>query len=277
MRHGACVLAGLLAASCAQTGGEPVISTLTGERSAAPPPARTAEEDAGFSITGVDFAAELVFEESGGRVTARLDLAGAGHAPVSAELDIDRAWLSDEVQRYAGFVENGAEAVVELESGPCRTGARLDARFASIRVGEKTWRGCARETGPVVSWSESLPDHLDMIDACIERARSSSMAFVAGAARPQVIHTGAGAARFQLNGGGRWDCSVRNGRAEWRVVNDGEPPRPGEGERVFIPGAMPADGDGCYLYERVRAADGRLIGALGHDVCAAGYAAAQFD
>ena len=66
---------------------------------------------------------------------------------------------------------------------------------------------------------------------------------------------------------GRVECLVFSRRPEWTVLPDDDPAYPGEGDPVFVPGRLPEQGEGCYLYERVRDRDGELIGALGHDAC----------
>jgi hypothetical protein len=88
-----------------------------------------------------------------------------------------------------------------------------------------------------------------------------------------VLHarhdSGAPVIRFQFGETGRWDCRVTE-RPGWTVVADAAPALPGEGDPVYAPGRPPRAGQGCYLWEQVRAPDGGVIGALGEDVCAHG-------
>lgn len=103
------------------------------------------------------------------------------------------------------------------------------------------------------------------------------MAAVAAAGPARVVHAraedGAPVIRFQFGETGRWDCRAAGGEPRWSVVAEAAPALPGEGDPVYAPGRPPRAGQGCYLWEHVRASDGRIIGALGEDVCGAGAAA----
>ena len=270
-----------LAAACASPAG-PVASDFNGAAgsgatgSAAPSDARA--EAPGYQINGADFAGDLIFEDRGGRPVVIYRHAVDGAPTVVAELDLAANWLSDGVQRFEGLSDRGVEMEVALVSGPCRAAGRLHARFARVQAGRAVYEGCARETGPVTSWSERLPRYLPAIEACRDDAATSSMAFVRRGGG-QVIHgrseNGADVLRFRFGENGRWDCSVSGEQVSWSVVPARAPALPGEGAPVFVPGRMPQAGDGCYLYERVQSPDGALIGALGQDVCASDVAAGR--
>jgi hypothetical protein len=173
--------------------------------------------------------------------------------------------------------DRGVEVSVELIAGPCRVSGRLHARFATVSAGRLVYDGCAHETGPRVSWTESLPRYLTAVDACETQARQSSMAF-ARRGDGAIVHARsdgpAAVIRYRYEGSGRWECRVEAGRVSWSVLPDSAGEQPGEGMPVFIPGRVPSAGEGCYLYERVETDDGAVLGALGHDVCTPGFASA---
>lgn len=269
-------LAAFAAACASSPSGPPVASGFTGSAGAAgAAPSAARAEPPGYQINGADFAGDLVFEDRSGRPVVVYRHAVDGAPTVIAELDLEPNWLSDGVQRFEGLSDRGVDMEVALVSGPCRAAGRVHARFARVQAGRTVYEGCARETGPVTSWSERLPRYLPAVQACERDAARSSMAFVRRGSG-QVIHGrsegGADVLRFRFGENGRWDCAVSGERVSWSVVPERAPTLPGEGDPVFAPGRMPQAGDGCYLYERVQSADGALIGALGQDVCASDIA-----
>jgi hypothetical protein len=233
----------------------------------------------GFQINGANFAGDLVFEQRGGRAVALYRHAVDGADTLVADMQInDRAWLTDGVRVFEGVSDGGLDMTIELMSGPCEANSRLHARFATIYVGRLVYEGCARETGAMTSWTESLPRYFAAIDRCEQAANQSSIAFArrGGGAVVHARSEGADAIiRYRYEDSGRWECRVRNTQARWSVVPNDAAAQPGEGVPVFIPGRVPNAGDGCYLYERVETQDGRVLGAIGHDACTPGFASAN--
>lgn len=274
-RFAALGMAGFVAACAGTSPGRMTTDFNTGAAANAPSAIRA--EAPGYQINGETFAGDLIFEDRRGRPVVMYRHSVDGAPLVIAELDLEERWLSDGVQRFEGVSDRGLDMEVALLSGPCEANGRIHARFARIQAGRTVYEGCARETGPVTSWSESLPRYLGAVAACERAAASSSMAFVRGAGGHVVHARQEGATpvlRYRFGQNGRWDCSVDNGRARFSVVPERAALLPGEGDPVFAPGRMPDAGDGCYLYERVQAPDGDLIGALGQDVCASDMASA---
>ncbi|KAA5804538.1 hypothetical protein F1654_00570 [Alkalicaulis satelles] len=266
---------GLLASACV-TAPELRPSSLidhpeAGDRDPAPRPARPGS--AGYEIEGGDFHARIVFREIRGRAVAQFDGAGFAAGAVESEFDLDQAWIRAGARVYDS-AEPPHHVSVRLSVQPCETAHGVWPRTALVTVGRRDYRGCARETGPHPSWTENLPELMPAITQCLASARNSSMAFVRGSGSAHVIHAGADEeqtrVRLRVGETGRWDCVVRQGRADFTVVSERAGEAPGEGDPSFIPGHMPADGEGCYLYEAVRDDSGALIGALAHDVCGPG-------
>ena len=233
-----------------------------------------AEPVSGYEIDGAGFYGDLHFLEADGAVRAIYAHAVEGDVTVHAELRPESQWLHDGVRRFEGYDEHGDAVTVELEAGVCERNGRSYGRFAHIETAGGAYQGCASEIGPQPSWTDALPLYLPMIRTCLDQSQSSSMAFVRGAGRAQVLHveqTGPDAVvRMRFGESGRWDCALENGQARWRVVSDEAPLRPGEGDPVFILDAMPETGEACAVYERVVDESGETLGALGYDACMAG-------
>jgi hypothetical protein len=274
-------LGGFLGLAACAPGGAPDGLDLTSGFSRAPAAATAGASSAaaaqsvpGYALAGAAFSGLIAFEEQAGRPLIVYQHAVDGAPSLVAELAPEQNWLSDGVRRFEGVSERGVPVSVELVAGPCRTGGRTYGRFARVAAGRLSYEGCARETGPNVRWSEALARYAAPIDACLRTARTGAMAPVGLAGPARVLHAradgGAPVIRFRFGDTGRWDCRAGSARPQWSVVADAAPMLPGEGDPVYAPGRPPGAGDGCYLWEHVRGADGAVIGALGEDVCATG-------
>ncbi|XBQ16164.1 MAG: hypothetical protein ABL308_14575 [Oceanicaulis sp.] len=261
----------LAACSTGVDGLDPAAGLMAAETTAERAPSIPMEPP-GYALSGREFAGDLVFSEEGGRPVALYTHAVDGAPTLIAELTPERDWLSDGVRRFEGVSDRGVEVSVEMVSGPCVAGGRTHARFATVQAGRLTYQGCARETGPVISWTETLPDHIAAVNACAADSVTGAMAAVSLAGPPRVVHVredGAPVVRFTFGGTGRWDCRAGS-RISWRVVPDAAPALPGEGAPIFAPGRPPRAGQGCYLWERMVDGEGAVIGAIGEDVCSTG-------
>jgi hypothetical protein len=285
VRYAGFVGLALLATACSQTVSSPSVpmasfSAPSEPRILAPTPSLAprerpgAEPVSGYEIDGDGFYGDLHFLEEDGVVRALYAHAVEGDVTVHADLRPESHWLSDGVRRFEGYDEDGAPVLVELEAGLCQHNDRRYGRFARIETQAGAYSGCASEIGPQPSWTDALPRYLPIIRTCLDQSQSSSMAFVRGAGRAQVLHvqaTGPDAVvRMRFGESGRWDCTLEGEQARWRVVSDDAPVRPGEGDPVFILNAMPEAGEACAVYERVVGEDGETLGALGYDACLSG-------
>jgi hypothetical protein len=230
-------------------------------------------ELSGYIAEGPGFTAELVFDEApdgGVEIDTVIDTGAA--ALLMPRLSMAEPWLADGVQRYEGRLDRHGEIALALEAGPCAIGDIRYGLFAWLEVGGRSYEGCARETGPHVRWTHAIGEFLPAIEACRADSAVSSLAHVRGAGERRVSlayrENGNEVVRFEYPGNGRFDCTHTDGRVRWRAVSAGEPLLPGEGDPYYLPGRMPAGAEGCYLYERVRDAEGRTLGALAHDACA---------
>ncbi len=275
----------LMASACSQTlppppspmanFGAPTESRIFAPTPSLAPDTRPdAEPTSGYEIDGAGFYGDLHFLEADGAVRAVYAHAVEGDVTVYAELRPDSQWLSDGVRRFEGYAEDGAAITIELEAGVCEVNDRQYGRFAHIETEGGAYQGCASEIGPQPSWSDELPRYLPLIRTCLDQSQSSSMAFVRGAGRAQVLHVAAtgpdAVVRMRFGESGRWDCTLENGQARWRVVSDDAPAREGEADPVFILNVMPEAGEACAVYERVVDQTGETLGALGYDACLSG-------
>lgn len=242
--------------------------------SLAPDTRPNGEPTSGYEIDGAGFYGDLHLLEADGAVRVMYAHAVEGDVTLHAELSPESQWLHDGVRRFEGFDDEGGAVTVELEAGLCERAGRSYGRFAHIETEAGVYEGCATEIGPQPSWSDALPRYLPMIRTCLDQSQSSSMAFVRGAGRTQVLHveeTGANAVvRMRFGESGRWDCALENGQVRWSVVSPQAPARPGEADPVFIVNAMPEAGEACAVYERVVDEEGEMLGALGYDACMSG-------
>ncbi len=255
--------------------------TAQPDPSARPAPTPRDAGTAGFEIEGSDFHAVITFQEMDGRAVAMFRGNGFRTGPVETEFDLSQAWIRAGERVYS---ENASydRVRVSMRTRACPASDGVWAREASVLVGRLVYSGCARETGPHPSWTENLPALMADISQCVSAARNSSMAFVRGSGQAHILYAGEERAgtrvRMRFGESGRWDCQIGARGPEFSVVSDRAEPAPGEGDPVYIPGAMPPDGEGCYLYEAVFDANRTPVGALAHDVCGTGaIALSQLD
>jgi hypothetical protein len=230
-------------------------------------------ELSGYIAEGPGFMLEMMFDEAPDgsvEIDTLIDTGAAGL--LRPQLAMAEPWLAGGVQRYHGRLDRHGEIVLTLEAGPCAIGDFRYGLFATLNLRGGVHEGCARETGPHIRWTHEIGEFLPAIEACRADSAVSSLAHVRGAGNRRVSiayhEGGAVVVRFEYPGNGRFDCTYAEGGVRWRAVSDMEPALPGEGDPFYLPGQQPAHGEGCFLYERVRGADGRIIGALAHDGCA---------
>lgn len=267
------LLAGLSACAPTTSGGlQSAFSPMAAGPDFAPrDPSRP--ELSGYVAEGPGFMVEMVFDEGpDGAVDIDTTIDTGAARLLHPRLAMAEPWLADGVQRYEGRIDRVGEIVLTLEAGPCGIGDMRYGLFASLQVGGRAYEGCARETGPHVRWTHELGEFLPAIDACRADSAVSSLAHVRGAGERRVSLAyrdgDSQIVRFEYPGNGRFDCTYTEESVRWRAVSDREPALPGESDPYFLPGRMPAGNDGCYLYERVRDANGETLGALAHDGCA---------
>ncbi|WP_429912239.1 hypothetical protein [Glycocaulis sp.] len=270
----ASLMAGLAACAPTTSGG------LASGFSAAPAPADftprepSRPELSGYIAEGDGFSLELTFHEGPGGgvdISTIIHMAGAAGL-LSPAFDMAEPWLAGGVRRFEGGMSRDGDVTLILQPGPCAIGDMRYGHFAALEIGGRSYEGCARETGPYPLWTHEIGEFLPAIEACRADSAVSSLAHVRGAGDRRVSLAyrdgDSQTVRFEYPGNGRFDCTHTGQGVRWRAVSDLEPALPGEGDPFYLPGRMPEAGEGCFLYERVRDADGRTLGALAHDACA---------
>ena len=272
---GLVVAAGLVLTGCATTdyagvggGAAPAASAFDHPRSDAAPAAPF-----GFQLASVEgWSGRLSYEDNGGGARVVLDYAVDGGPAGQADLEIAMPYLDGGVRRFHGMTASGEPVELQLQAGPCeRAPGEGHTHFAALRVGDTAMAGCARERAREDRWSNYLMDYLPAIDACLAEFRGAP-------AHVSVAYTmrgGATGVRIVDDAMQTWECATREaGQAvnSLRPV-DAADALHGEGDPIFVRGDFPEFGEGCYVYESVREADGTLIGALGYDACNAAPAA----
>jgi len=230
---------------------------------------RTTDTRFGYRLAGEGWNARMVFETVGGEARVDFRVDGAGRDPARAELLISMPYLDGGVRRYDGVTGDGRDVFVELQAGPCRNpDGGTHPYFATVRMGGRALSGCALETAPVDRWSNYLAAYLPAIDACLaEMAGEADHVSLA-----YTLAGGATGIRLVDHDGGSWECATREDGARvnsLRAINAADAVF-GEGDPIFVRSLVPDAGTSCYVFETVREADGRLIGALGYDSCDGG-------
>tara|TARA_R110002072_G_scaffold93904_5_gene207924 strand:+ start:1300 stop:2142 length:843 start_codon:yes stop_codon:yes gene_type:complete len=212
-----------------------------------------------------DWAGVMAFQAEGSALVVDLDF-DQGDAHTDAGLDVAMPYLSGGVRRFVGQSRSGDAVEVELQAGPCvdaRSGATR-THFATVTIGGGQYRGCAQEEAASDRWTNYLSAYLPAIDTCLNELRRDAehvtLAF------PVSSATGV---RLGNRLGQRWECVTRDNNRAVNAVRslDADDVMAGENDPIFVRGQMPAAGEGCYVYESVRMANGELIGAYGFDAC----------
>lgn len=227
----------------------------------------------GFQLASVEgWSGHLSYEDNGGGARVTLDYAVDGGPAGQADLEISMPYLDGGVRRFHGMTASGEPVELQLQAGPCeRAPGQGHTHFAALRVGDMAMAGCARERAPEDRWSNYLMDYLPAIDACLAEFRGEP-------AHVSVAYTmrgGATGVRIVDDAMQTWECAMRDAGQAVNSLRplDAADALHGEGDPIFVRGDFPEFGEGCYVYESVREADGTLIGALGYDACNAAPAA----
>lgn len=234
--------------------------------------AREAGARFGYDLRGDDgWEGDLSFGSGPGGPIVSFAYASRRADDADGELRISMPYLEGGVRRYEGLSSDGREIAVRLQAGPCMQGTEMFTHFAAIRVGSTAVTGCARERAAQDRWSNYLMAYMPAIDLCLDEmgdeARHVSLVY----AMPGEM-TGV---RVVDQAQRTWECAIRDESGAINSIRtlDAADTRLGEGDPVFVRGEVPDMGAGCYVYETVRHADGRLIGAFGYDACDASVTA----
>ena len=226
---------------------------------------------AGYELVGADgWTGSLAYVDDEGDARARLIMAFDDGRRVDVDLDIAMPYLEGGVRRFHGADANGRPVNVELQAGPCvEPGGNTLIYSADLEIAGQSANGCGREAGGDLDrWSNYLMTYLPVIDMCLaefrNRAQHVSYAYTMSGGETGV--------RLVDLDARTWECATRE---EGEAINSVRPLDAadgmfGEGDPIFVRGAMPEFGEGCYVYEAVRDTDNSLIGSFGFDACDTG-------
>ncbi len=228
-------------------------------------PAFAGDDRPGYLFVGEGWRGRIVFGQPGADAALEYAHAVRGVEVAAGELDFDAPWLAGGVRRFSGETPDGARLEIAMTAGPCEAVGETGGHFVQVNLGAADYAGCAQEIGPAPLWSASIGALLPAIEAC----RFELDAFGAVVLHAAVVDDAA-QVRLRAPNGARFDCTADadGARAQTGFVTPSEPALEGERDPVFIPFEMPEAGEACRLYERVEDAQGRLLGALGHESCA---------
>lgn len=215
----------------------------------------------------------MSYVQDGGEVFVQTRLTLSGGEESTASLNIAMPYLEGGVRRFSGETRDGRPIDVMLQAGPCEASGQRHVYFAEIDLGTRQLSGCGDEIAVDDRWSNYLMDYLPAIDACLGEFRNQQ-AHISVAYTMAGGHTGVRIVDSETR---TWECATRDdGDAvnSLRAVDAGDA-LAGEGDPIFIRSTLPEFGEGCYVYESVREADGTLIGAFGYDACDTGPMAAS--
>ncbi|MHA6287366.1 hypothetical protein [Maricaulis sp. CAU 1757] len=262
------VLAGTVVTGCATTTVGPGVAPM---RMAGFDHPRARSEQApgsgyGYAMTGAgEWSARLVYETTPGIPEARLDFVRDGVSG-TADMVIGRPYLEDGLRRFSGSTAAGEAVELEMQAGPCpgADGAPMQY-FVSLDIGGRRLEGCARVNARVDHWSNYLVSYLPAIDTCLNEMNGRAD-HVTAAYTLSGGETGVRVVDHDLL---TWECTTREDGAAMNSLRalDAADAAYGEGDPIFVRGRYPQFGEGCYVYETVRDAEGVLIGSFGYDAC----------
>jgi len=216
------------------------------------------------------WAAELDFEDTRGEPVLDFSFTPSGGEEISAQLSITMPYLQNGVRRFHGESIDGASVEVELQAGPCRDPGSDEnyTYFAAISIDGQVSTGCGTEVAETDRWSNYLTEYLPAIDLCLAefsgRAQHVSIVY--------PVSDGLTGVRLVDGTGQSWECITRDNDEAINAMRplDAADALYGEGDPVFVRDVIPGFGEGCYVYEAVRDAQGNLIGSFGYDACGSG-------
>ena len=216
------------------------------------------------------WAADLDYEDTRGEPLLALSFTSAGGDETGAQLSITMPYLQNGVRRFHGETDEGSIVEVELQAGPCRDpGSEVRyTYFAAISIDGQVSTGCGAEVAEMDRWSNYLMEYLPAIDLCLAefggRARHVSIAY--------PVSDGLTGVRLVDGTGQSWECITRDHDEAVNAMRplDAADVIYGEGDPIFVRDEIPGFGEGCYVYEAVRDAQGHLIGSFGYDACGSG-------
>ena len=207
--------------------------------------------------------ARLQFYELSGELFAELSMVMAEHDPVSTRLRPGPDHLVNGFRRYVSAELEEILVSASFQAGPCMDADGIERSFfASIRVNDDVYEGCAREDGGEWDWSRDILVRMAEIQMCLDEVPDAVGAI--DAYSPSEDHT---AVRVITGDQSRFECVIVD--ADQRLASirelDATEVHLNEGRTIFL--AELPQADACQSIEHIRRSSGELVGALVHDLC----------
>lgn len=207
--------------------------------------------------------ANLEFYELAGELFADLQMVMAEHDPVLTRLRPGPDHLVNGFRRYVSADAEDVQVSAAFQAGPCMDADGIERSFfASIRVNDAVYNGCAREDGGQWDWSRDILTRFEEVRMCLDEVPDAVGAI--DAYSPSEDRT---AVRVITGDQRRFECMIVNSGQRLASLRelDVTEVHLNEGRTVFLPDVPEANE--CQAVEQIRRPDGALMGALVHDLC----------
>lgn len=207
--------------------------------------------------------ATIEFYELEGDVSGEFRMIATEQNPILTTLRKAPDHLTNGFRRYVSVRPDPVAVSAAFQAGPCIDFDGIERPFfASIRAGDQTFEGCAREAGGQWDWSREILTRYEQIRMCLDEVPGAVAAI--DAYSPGEDNT---AVRVLTDDRSRFECVIVNGEQRLASIRelDVTEVHLNEGRTVFLT-AEPEASD-CRAIEHIRSADGALLGVLAHDLC----------
>lgn len=207
--------------------------------------------------------ATIEFYELDSEVYGEFRMIAAEQTPIQTTLRMAPDHLANGFRRYVSAMPDSVPVSAAFQAGRCIDFDGIERPFfASIRAGEQTFEGCAREEGGQWDWSRDLLSRYEQILMCLDEVPGAVAAV--DAYSPSEENT---AVRVLTNDQSRFECVIIN--TEQRLASirelDVTEVHLNEGRTVFL--TAEPEANTCQAIEHIRSVDGALLGVLVHDLC----------
>jgi len=187
----------------------------------------------------------------------------AEHDPILIRLRPAPDHLTNGYRRFVTASPDELPISAAFQAGPCLDVDRIERSFfASVRIGNEVYDGCAREDGGQWDWSRDILARYAQILMCLDEVPGAVGAI--DAYSPSEENT---AVRVMTADQSRFECLIVD--AEQRLASVREldiiEVHLNEGRTVFLRDVP--DENPCRSIEHILDRNGELMGVLAHDLC----------
>lgn len=250
--------AGVIGGSSTRTGFDyPAIGTAFAGTRPETPYSMAAQGEAPY------WRATIEFHDLEGEVFGEFRMIAAEQEPILTTVRLAPDHFVNGFRRYVSVTPEPVTVSAAFQAGPCMDFDGIERPFfASVRVDNETYGGCAREEGGQWDWSRDILTRYDLILLCLSEVPGAVAAI--DAYSPSEDNT---AVRVLTDDQSRYECLIVN--ADERIASirelDMTEVHLNEGRTVFLTTEPVANE--CRAIEHIRSDDGTLMGVLAHDLC----------